>query len=380
MAAPDPRLRVAAGLFGLLLSQAAHAEDAAPPPKPWYQLITVNAFASLSYTWNFNNPSSNQNQLRAFDLDHNSFRLDAAELVVQKAVAANGDFGFRLDVAIGAVAKVGAARGLFRDITSGTASDLDQQQVFVSYVIPVGHGLRVDFGKFVTPVGAEFIEGYDGYNDNFSRSLLFTYAIPFTHTGFRFTYPFTDKVTVIAMVINGWDNVVDNNAAKSFGVQLAYTPISPLSLYVTYIGGPERDKNDTDFRHLIDAGMVWKPTWRFALTFNADWGYDTNAIDDSPMLPAGAQWTGIALYLRVALHRRFALIARGEIFWDLDGYRTGVAQRVMEATLTPELRITDALVLRADARIDQSDHPVFDKSDGKRHYQPTVGLNAIYVF
>src|SRR5207249_12047271 len=68
--------------------------------------------------------------------------------------------------------------------------------------------LRIDAGKFVTPVGAEFIEGYDGYNDNHSRSLLFTWAIPFTHTGFKLSYPFNDKFTAMVMLVNGWDNVV----------------------------------------------------------------------------------------------------------------------------------------------------------------------------
>ena len=36
----------------------------------------------------------------------------------------------------------------------------------------------------------EVIEGYDGWNDQYSRSLLFGYAIAFTHTGVKATYPF----------------------------------------------------------------------------------------------------------------------------------------------------------------------------------------------
>ena len=165
-----------AGACALLACRLATADE--PPPKSWFQQITVNAFASASYTWNFNDPQSNLNQLRAFDYDHNSIRIDAAEVVVQKAVAARGDFGFRIDLAMGAVAKVAAARGLFRDPVTGNAQDFDLQQAFASYVVPLGRGIRVDAGKFVTPVGAEYIDGYDGYNDNFSRSLLFTLGHP----------------------------------------------------------------------------------------------------------------------------------------------------------------------------------------------------------
>jgi hypothetical protein len=397
----EGRMAAVAGALALVCGHAALAEEA---PRSWFQQITVNAFASTSYTWNFNNPQSNQNQLRAFDFDHNSIRIDAAELVVQKAVANRGDFGFRIDLAMGAVAQVAAARGLFRDPTTGIAGWFDLQQAFASYVAPLGRGLRIDVGKFVTPVGAEYVDGYDGYNDNFSRSLLFTWAIPFTHTGLKLSYTFSDKFAAMVMLVNGWDNVVDNNAAKSFGVALTITPVGPLAIYLNYIGGPERDHDDHDFRHLVDVGVVYKPTARWSFTVNADYGMDANAVTPPPVVPpaknpdpkatggldagavaaaaaTNAQWVGVAAYVRSQVTRRFALVLRGEAFWDLDGYRTGTAQRILEATLTPEFHVTDALVVRADVRIDESDQAVFQRSDGLvRHYQPTLGLNALYVF
>jgi hypothetical protein len=376
------RVSVMVGALALLCTASQARAD--EPPKSWFQLITVNAFASASWEWNFNNPSDNLNDFRVFDYDHNTFRIDAAELVVQKAVANKGDFGFRIDFATGAVAKVAAARGLFRDPTTGVSLDFDLQQAFASYIIPIGKGLRVDAGKFITPAGYEVIEGYDGYNDNFSRSFLFGFAIPFTHTGFKLSYPFHDKFSASVMLINGWDDVIDNNAAKSFGVSLAITPISPLAIYVNYIGGPERDRPaDGDFRHLLDATVVYKPISRLSLALNVDYGNDHDAVP--PPLgvgnPTNAQWTGLALYVRVQATRRFAAIARGEIFWDLDGFRTGVAQRLMEFTITPEFKVTDQFVVRGDFRLDNSDVSVFKKDDGTtRHYQPTLAFNALYAF
>src|SRR5262249_39360312 len=142
------------------------------------------------------------------------------------------------------------------------------------------------------PVGAEFIDGYDGYNDNFSRSLLFTFAIPFTHTGFKLTYAFNDKIAATVMLVNGWDNVVDSNSAKSFGVALVLTPVAPLSIYLNYSGGPERDRDDTDFRHLADVGVVYKPTPRWSFTLNADYGMDQNAIVPVSAVPAADTGTG----------------------------------------------------------------------------------------
>ena len=47
--------------------------------------------------------------------------------------------------------------------------------------------MQCDVGKFVTPIGAEVIESQDNWN--YTRSILFGYAIPFYHVGVRATCP-----------------------------------------------------------------------------------------------------------------------------------------------------------------------------------------------
>jgi hypothetical protein len=399
------RIAIALGLLLGLTAGAgrAFAEEVPPPPPPvpksWFQQITINAYASTSYTWNFNDPLSRINTYRVFDQQHNSFSIDAAEVVLQKAVANKGDFGFRIDVAMGSVARVASAAGLMRDPDSGKGLDIDLQQAFASYIIPVGHGLRLDFGKFVTPVGYELIDGYDGYNDNFSRSFLFGFAIPFTHTGLKLTYPFSDKFAASVSLVNGWDNVVDNNAAKSFFVNFAITPISPLAIYLTYIGGPERSDSNSDFRNLIDLVVTAQVHPKLKLAFNGDYAYEvggrlgpdpafipTGTGDVAPLISLGsAQWAAFALYIRAQINARFALIARGEIFLDLDSVRFGApykSQRLIEGTLTAEVRLTDAIIVRPEFRIDGSDRKVFEDKSGapSKNYQPTLAINALYVF
>src|ERR1017187_842475 len=77
------------------------APTPAPPPaptpaaKPWYEELAVNAFVSASYSYNLNRPDSGTNQLRVFDFDDNSFKVDVAGLVLQKAISKSGEVGFR---------------------------------------------------------------------------------------------------------------------------------------------------------------------------------------------------------------------------------------------------------------------------------------------
>src|SRR6476646_9412698 len=185
-------------------STASATKAAATLPK-WFDEIAVNAFVSTAYQYNGNRPRSGVDSYRVFDYNDNSFNLDVAEAVVQIAPTKPGDAGFRVDVTAGnSIPKVAKAQD--QDV-----AQFDLQQVVASYIAPLGSGLRFDVGKYVTHLGYEVIEGYDGYNDNYSRSVLFGYAIPFTHTGVKASYAFTSKVAGMVEVVNGWDLVHDNN-------------------------------------------------------------------------------------------------------------------------------------------------------------------------
>jgi hypothetical protein len=359
--------------------------DAAAPsaPAPWYQQIAFNGLVSTSYVGNFNSPPSGTNQFRVFDADSGTFKLDVAELDVQRAAARRGDVGFRIDLTFGSsVPKVTAASGLFRD-ENGEAGDLDIHQAALSYIAPVGRGLRVDAGKFTTYMGYEVIEGYDGFNDNHSHSFLFGYAQPVTHTGVRVTYPFSDTVSALFVLVNGWDNAKDNNTGKSVGAQLALVPTSRLSVMLSYLGGPEQADTNEHVRHAFDAVAIARVRSRMTFAANYDYGREHQvALADSAGGGArDASWQGIAGYGRCDFSKRFAVTLRAEWFDDPQGARTGYKQSLTEVTLTPEFRPHPKLVLRGDLRRDHSSQPVFELSDGTfGTSQVTLGVNALVVF
>jgi hypothetical protein len=128
-------------------AQVAGATDA----RPWWRGISTDGFLSLSYTFNDNVPANHINQFRVFDFNDDDPQLDVAELVIQRAISEPKQFGFRFDLIAGSgVPEVTAAYGLFRDTHTGVAHHVDIPQFFVSYIVPVGKGLRLDAGKFAT--------------------------------------------------------------------------------------------------------------------------------------------------------------------------------------------------------------------------------------
>ena len=154
-------------------------------------------------------------------------------MALEKKPTTDSRAGFRIDLDYGSAAAIvaGAEPG-------GTTIYQNIQQAYVSYLAPTSTGsLQIDFGKFVTPAGNEVIETKDNWN--YSRGLLFALAIPYYHAGVRAAYSPNDKVTVTGYVVNGWNNVVDNNSGKSLGVSVTVKPTPALALTENYIGGPE---------------------------------------------------------------------------------------------------------------------------------------------
>ena len=336
----------------------------------WYESITVNGFLSTAYSYNLNNPDTMKNFYHVFDFDENSIKIDVLELSVKKDAVRPGDAGFRFDLTAGSsIPRITRSVGL--DI-----GDLDFHQLFVSYLAPVGHGVKLDFGKFITSMGYEVIEGYDAYNDNYSRSFLFGFAIPFTHTGLKATYSFNENFSSMLMIVNGWDNAIDNNKSKSVCAQIGIVPVHGMNFYATYMLGPEKTNNNSDARRDLDVVCTYTLNEMITLGVNGDYGTEEHSARDG----GDAAWNGIAGYVRFNASKDFSVSIRGEQFEDNDGLRTGVVQKLQEVTLTPEYRPVEHLVIRGDARLDKSNETVFQKRSTWKNSQMTLSLNVLYTF
>ena len=146
----------------------------------FFRRTEVSGFVDTYYTYNFNTPAKACatvggvaifNCLHNFDVAHNAFSLNLAELALEKKPTTDSRGGFRIDLDYGSAAAIvaGAEPG-------GTSLYQNIQQAYVSYLAPTKTGsLQLDFGKFVTPAGNEVIETKDNWN--YSRSLLFALAI-----------------------------------------------------------------------------------------------------------------------------------------------------------------------------------------------------------
>ena len=238
------------------------------------------------------------------------------------------------------------------------------EQAFISLKPPKAKGLELDFGKFVTSAGAEVIEAKDNWN--YSRSILFAWAIPYYHFGLRTSMPIAKTDTIGVQVVNGWNNVTTNNGGVTIG--LTNSLVLPKFTWNTnYYTGPSNANTQKGYRNLIDTTLLLTPSSKFNAYINYDYGQNRDAITFEGGEPIGDDnlnhWQGVAVAARGQLSGSSAIAGRFDFFHDMNGYSTGVAQELKEITATYEYKWAEGLLSRFEYRRDWSDQDFFHKGD-----------------
>jgi hypothetical protein len=247
------------------------------------------------------------------------------------------------------------------------ASAFDQfvENAFVSFKPAKAKGFEIDFGKFVTTAGAEVIESYSNWN--YSRSLLFSFAIPYNHFGLRTSWPMGKKWTGGLQIVNGWNNTVAFNSGPTYGLNVAGT-YAKWGLVLDWYGGPGNYGTNTGWKNLYDTTLTLTPSAKFSAYLNYDYGINKteNTVFKNGSL---VNWQGVATSWHFQLTPKVAFTPRFEFFDDPEGAAmlggsvfsngTPVSQEVKEGTLTLEYKFLEGLMWRGEYRYDWSNKPFF---------------------
>ena len=337
--------------------------------------LTIGGWAEGSWTYNARNVQVNPG--RVFDFETQDPTLHQAVLYIDKTI----DFkkkefqvGGHLEMMWGADARLIHANGIFDHygLADGPNNQFDPTQFYADVFLPVGNGLNIRAGKFVTLLGQETINPTQ--NAFYSHSYLFGFAIPFTQTGAYATYAFTDALTVDFGFSRGWEQGFEDNngdAIDVFGrVSWLINEKSGTKLIVTGIGGPERANNNDDYRYVLDVIFATNLSDQLTLTVNGDWGFEENAGINGE----DAQWYGVAGYLTYKVSDMISLNARG----------VGITGSVWEATFGVDIHPLSAnknfasLRVRPEIRWDYANDALF--AGGTKHDQWTAGVDVIFGF
>lgn len=359
---PARALALAGAFVGAMTAQPTYAQTNV---STFFSKVEFSGLVDAYYTYNFNEPTTGEfTPLRNFDVKHNQFSISLLELALAKPATSDDRIGFRFDLQYGQTAQI------FNSDPLDNNNLVNVQQAYVSYLAPVGSGLTFEVGKFVTPIGTEPTEA--NLNNNYSRAFLYALG-PYYHVGARVAYAVNSKVTLGAMLVNGWNATGDNNSGKTVGASVTLVPTSKVTIVQNFLFGPEQAGNSDDKRTYSDTNLAVTIDDKTTTGLNYIWAKDSAAGED-------INWQAIGLYFRRQVTDSFAVSPRFEYFDDQDGLASGAAQKLKEITLTGEVKHPQGLIFRMEYRRDWSDIDFFTKDGSPTDNQNTFTVAFIIPF
>jgi hypothetical protein len=280
--------------------------------------------------------------------------------------------------------------GTDADVIASNGQSRSGNNLTQAYAQAVKGPFTLIAGKFETFAGAEVLESPG--NTNYSRSYLFGYAIPFTHTGVRLTYALNSKLSVAVGANNGWDDWKFAGKKKTLEGALLLTPTPGYAVTLdTYNGNDFAVSGNSTLgalpiytnRMLYDGVLTVHPTG--ALTLIANYDNGTQLADGTGAFPT-AHWNGFAGYVNYQFNPLYGISLRKETFGDPEGFRTSLAQRLQSNTATVSYTPGTNFIFRAEYRLDTSDVNAFayrgyNATTGiGRPHQESIGLETIVKF
>ena len=363
---------------------------------------TLNFLFDGYYGYNFNRPIGRANLLRAYDVSSNSFTLSQGAVILEDApnLDKGKRYGVRVDLQFGQ-----ATQTLQGNPANEPRPDIYRNifQLYGTYIVPLGQGVTVDFGKWASSLGLE--GNYAKDQMNYSRSYLF-YFLPFYHTGFRASYKFGKDLTVNYWTVNGTQQTEAINGFKDQLFGFNYQAHRTLNWTVNYYLGQEHP--DTIYYpngvpagtpvdlptlqgeafqpirpallgklHIFDSYATWQPTANLTLALEGDYVIQRAQTTSAPLHVSGG-----AFYGRYQLTPKTAVAGRTEYLSDRGGLFSGSTQALKEITFTTEYKLADGFLVRGEFRRDSSNHPYFltDELGILKKEQSTATMGLVWWF
>lgn len=361
---------------------------------------TLNLGLDTYYDYNFNNPVGRVNLLRAYDVLSNELSLNQASVILEHAPDLNAGrrWGTRVDLQFGQ-----ATDTLQGNPVNEPRPEIYRNifQAYGTYIVPLGKGLNIDFGKWSSSLG---IEGnYTKDQFNYSRAFWFNF-LPFYHMGARVSYPVTDRFTVNYWVVNGTNQVEATNGFKDQLFGFVAKPAKTINWTFNYYLGQEHPDRapasncgpipvqpglcfvaitpaPNGLTHILDSYATWQPTPKLTFALEGDYFIQRlwqNAAPGESSAPSHVD--GGAAYIAYQLTPKLALATRAEYMSDRGGLFSGITQALKENTATFDYKLADGFLMRYEWRRDFSNQPTFlsDVQGILRKDQSTATLGLVW--
>ncbi len=205
--------------------------------------ITIGGYLDTYYAFDFNKPKNKIIPYFVSSNKHNEFAVNLGYLDLRYSTQRTRA---RIVTGFGSYMESNYVneKGFFKNIVEASAS----------VCLSKKKNIWLDAGVFGSPFTNESAISKDHFL--YTRSLAPEY-VPYYLAGVKLAIPFNDKWNVYLYLLNGWQQIEDQNNAKSFATQVEYRPtLKHLINWNTYVGD-ERSFSQPNLRMRYFTDIYW---------------------------------------------------------------------------------------------------------------------------
>ncbi|MES2304021.1 MAG: porin [Gemmatimonadota bacterium] len=300
--------------------------------------VSLGAFIDSYYAWDTGQPLSFDRAFTTQAVRHNEFNINLAHI---EATVASERVRGRLALQAGTSVQANYAGEPTIGSNSGPSLARHIQEAVAG--VRVAPALWVDAGIYFSHIGQESWISRD--NPTYTRSFTADYT-PYYSTGVKATWAASSKVTAQLHLINGWQNISENNSGKAVGARIDWAVGPKFSLgWASYLGSEPPDGATRNFQQLM---ATWRPDSGLTIWATADAGWQR--------LNGGrrATWGSVTIIGEARLSATSALALRVERYLDRDGVLIPVAVAggfdVTSASAGLNVRLPEGVQWRTEGR------------------------------
>lgn len=314
--------------------------------------MTLGGFIDAYYAWDTGRPADFRRAYTLQTARHGEFNINLAFIDLELT----GD-NVRGRLALQAGTSVGANHAAERVPFDSTPNSLAQHVQEAVIGLRLGDRTWIDGGIFFTHTGTEKWISRD--NATYTRSLISEFT-PYHLAGLKMSHQLFATFTATAVVVNGWQNITENNVSKSFGGRLEWQATRRIALgYYNLIGNEQPDTGTAAIRYYNGLTGSWTGS-ELSVKLAIDGGRQ-----DTPDVRA-ASWWGATLLGRLQVMEHWAVTGRVETFEDPDKVLIvtgGDAFRAWGTSVGLDMEHPDGLAWRTEFRTLRSKDLLFPQHD-----------------
>jgi hypothetical protein len=222
--------------------------------------------------------------------------------------------------------------------------------------------LWLDAGIFPSHIGAETAISRE--NLNLTRSLGADNT-PYYEAGVKLTLEATEKLTVTGLVLNGWQNIRENNNNKAIGTQIQYKLKDKILLNYSNFFGNEKPDSAAQIRffHNVYASANLSNKWSLIAGFDL-------GTEERPNGESGSnKWWNPTLSLKYQLTDKVGIAVRTEYYHDKNGViiatETKHGFQTAGYSLNLDYAPAEQVLWRVEGRMFNSKDEIFISKNGR---------------